>query len=47
VLLTFGRQGAFYRLGYGSAVAVFLVLTILALVGIARLAMRFRESVEY
>jgi len=47
VLLTFGRQGAFYRLGYGAAVAVFLVLFILILVGIVRLIMRFKESVEY
>ena len=47
VLLTFGRQGAFYRLGYGTAVAISLVLIILVLVGIVRLIMRFKESVEY
>jgi ABC-type sugar transport system permease subunit len=47
VLLTFGRQGAFYRLGYGTAVAVFLVVVLLVLVGIVRLVMLFRENVEY
>lgn len=47
VLLTFGRQGAFYKLGYGTAVAVFLVIFILILVAIVRLIMRVRESVEY
>jgi ABC-type sugar transport system permease subunit len=45
-LLTFGKRTAIFRLGYGTTVAVTLVILIIIFTGIARLLMR-REKIEF
>jgi ABC-type sugar transport system permease subunit len=45
-LLTFGKRTAIFRLGYGTTVAVTLLVLIIIFTGIARLLMR-REKVEF
>jgi len=45
-LLTFGQRVAIYRMGYGTAVAVTMLILVVVFAGIARLAMR-REKIEY
>lgn len=45
-LLTFGKRTAIFRLGYGTAIAVTLLLLIILFTGITRIIMR-RERVEY
>jgi ABC-type sugar transport system permease subunit len=45
-LLSFGKRTAIFRLGYGTAVAVTLLILIIIFTGIARIIMR-RERVEY
>lgn len=45
-MLTFGRRVAIYRMGYGTTVAVSMLLLIMILGGIARLIMR-REKLEF
>jgi raffinose/stachyose/melibiose transport system permease protein len=45
-MLTFGQRVAIYRMGYGTTVAVTMLILVVVLAGIARLAMR-REKVEY
>lgn len=45
-MLTFGRRVAIYRIGYGTTVAITMVILVVVFSGIARLAMR-REKVEF
>ncbi len=45
-LLSFGKRTAIFRLGYGTAVAVTLLILIIIFTGIARIVMR-RERIEY
>jgi len=45
-ILSFGKRTAIFRLGYGTAVAVTLLILIIIFTGIARLIMR-RERIEY
>lgn len=45
-MLTFGKRTAIFRLGYGTTVAVSLLLLIIVLTGLARLLMR-KEKIEY
>jgi ABC-type sugar transport system permease subunit len=45
-LLTFGRRVAIYRIGYGTTVAVTMLLLVILLSGIARILMK-REKVEF
>lgn len=45
-MLTFGRRVAIYRMGYGTAVAVTMLLMVIVFSGIVRFAMR-REKVEF
>jgi ABC-type sugar transport system permease subunit len=45
-ILTFGKRMAIFRLGYGTAVAVTLLVIIIIFTSVVRLAMR-RDKVEY
>jgi ABC-type sugar transport system permease subunit len=45
-MLTFGRRVAIYRIGYGTTVAISMLILVVIFSGIARLAMR-REKVEF
>ncbi|TFG61816.1 MAG: sugar ABC transporter permease, partial [Spirochaetales bacterium] len=45
-MLTFGRRVAIFRMGYGTAVAVTIVIFVIVFTGIARLALK-RERVEF
>jgi ABC-type sugar transport system permease subunit len=45
-VLSFGKRVSIFRLGYGTTVAVTLLLLIIVFTGVARLAMR-RERVEF
>lgn len=45
-LLSFGKRTAIFRLGYGTAVAVTLLILIIIFTGITRIIMR-RERIEY
>jgi ABC-type sugar transport system permease subunit len=45
-ILTFGKRLAIFKLGYGTAVAVTLLIIIIVFTGVVRLLMR-REKVEY
>jgi ABC-type sugar transport system permease subunit len=45
-MLTFGRRIAIYRMGYGTAVAVTMLVMVIVFTGITRLLMR-REKVEF
>ncbi|MBN2551237.1 MAG: sugar ABC transporter permease [Spirochaetales bacterium] len=45
-MLTFGRRVAIYRIGYGTTVAITMLILVVVFSGIARLAMR-REKVEF
>lgn len=45
-MVSFGKRTAIFRLGYGTAIAVTLLLLIMIFTGIARLATR-RERIEY
>jgi ABC-type sugar transport system permease subunit len=45
-MLTFGQRVAIYRMGYGTAVAVTMLVMVIVFSGVVRLLMR-REKVEY
>ncbi len=45
-MLTFGQRVAIYRMGYGTAVAVTMLVMVILFSGVARLLMR-REKVEF
>jgi ABC-type sugar transport system permease subunit len=45
-MLTFGQRVAIYRMGYGTAVAVTMLLMVIVFSGIVRLLMR-REKIEF
>ena len=45
-MLTFGQRVAIYRMGYGTAVAVTMLVMVVVFSGVARLLMR-RDKVEY
>ena len=45
-ILTFGRRVAIYRMGYGTTVAISMLILVIIFTGIARFVMK-REKVEF
>jgi len=45
-MLTFGRRVAIYRIGYGTTVAITMLILVVIFSGVARLAMR-RDTIEF